>query len=192
MKTNKQVKNVTILLVLGMIAGINTSGQESYIKHRWNFKVGYARYKAGFKYNLQEEQTTIANYRLEANYGVLNYLETGIYLGYSGYKVSKISSDIYHTPFYGMNINFHVLPFFIKKDHFRFDAYLTGKFGGLYLTQYGYNIHKIEYALGGGLCLYPWKHFGVYTEYCYGNYLYEDAFNSNDHTKFRYGLTLKF
>jgi hypothetical protein len=39
----------------------------------------------------------------------------------------QFSYDLFLTPFYGLSINFHLLPFIIKKEDFRFDIYATGK-----------------------------------------------------------------
>jgi len=200
MKIKKLINKTGLLFTVTIMIAIYASGQDSYIKSRWNIKAGHARYKTGSFYFSHDNKETVGNYRIEANYGITNFIETGIYFGGSRYKYYMPVDSItfiakgYFAPFYGTNFNFHLLPFLIKEENFRFDVYLTGKFGGLYYKdkRSGDGIHRVEYALGGGLCFYPWKHFGVYTEYCYGNYLYEDVYNSSNHTKFRYGFTLKF
>ena len=197
MKTNKTYKIITILLFISALTTNNTYSQDSYINRRWNIKAGYARYKTGTMTGRKVETT--GNYRLEINYGFLKFFETGIYIGSSRFDyLSQLDTSsyipvYYFAPFYGVNLNFHGLPFLIKAENFRFDLYLTGKYGGLFLKRMrtGKQYHEIEYAMGIGLCFYPWNHVGLFIEYCYGNYLFEDSF-SNDHTKFRYGLTFKF
>lgn len=198
MKSKIVYKKALALLVICYIFLSNSFSQNSYIKNRWNFKVGYARYRTGItKYESNKsKELTVGNYRIEANYGILNYLEIGAYFGYSRFDFFKInwadttvSIKKYNTPFYGVNCNFHILPFLIKKDDFRFDLYITGKYGGLYFTIPGnHNLHghQNEYGIGAGFSFYIWKHFGLFTEYCFGKYFYDDK------NKLRYGLSLKF
>lgn len=201
MKTKFQFKKIIFLLIVSTLLTFNVSGQDSYIKNRWNFKIGYARYKTGsyiFK-GSERKAETVGNYRIEANYGLLNYLEVGAYFGYSKFEFFEITSSVdsifsiktknYNTPFYGINLNFHIFPFLIKRDDFRFDLYVTGKYGGLFFTTPDYYYlhgHVHEFGIGGGFSFYIWKHLGLYIEYSYGKYHYED--NSN----LRYGITLKF
>lgn len=169
-------------------------GQESYIKNRWNYKAGYSRYRTNTSIN--NKAITVGNYRIEANYGILDLIETGVYLGYSKFETLKIDwsdSTIYNKNcpalFYGVNCNIHLLPLLVKENDFRFDLYLTGKLGGLYISSpkgYYPQGHDAEYGLGGGVSFYIWKHLGVYAEYSYGKYFFKD------YSKFRYGLTMKF
>lgn len=197
MKIKSRLEKIIILLLLGAVTGIKVFGQDSYIKNRWNIKAGYTRYKTG-SYIGNNEETT-GNYRIEVNYGFSNYIETGAYFGGSRFEYYQPIDSMsfipkgYFVPFYGGNCNFHLLPFLIDKENFRFDLYITGKFGGFVIKdkRSGDSFHRVEYALGTGACFYLWKHVGLYSEYCYGNYLFsEDSFIA--HTKFRYGLTLKF
>ena len=193
MKIRNQLEKILILLLLGAVTGTNVLGQNSYINGRLNIKTGYARYNTGSFLN--DKQISIGNYRIEANYGLTNFIEAGVYLGGSRslyYRPHSFDKDNF-VPYYGVNINYHLLPYWIKAENFRFDLYLSGKFGGLLFKDKwsGDSFHRVEYALGTGACFYLWKHVGLYSEYCYGNYLFsEDSFIA--HTKFRYGLTLKF
>ena len=188
------MKKVSFLFIISNILVICSFGQESYIKTRWNLKGGYSRYETStYIYN---KNVTVGNIRLEANYGILNYIETGIYVGYSKIELIKINfADTIiirkdcPTPFYGITCNFHILPFLVKEKDFRFDLYLTGKLGALYFkSPSDFNTHGqySEYGLGGGLSFYLWKHLGAYAEYSYGKYYFKDDSN------FRYGLTIKF
>ncbi|MFO7656540.1 MAG: outer membrane beta-barrel protein [Bacteroidales bacterium] len=198
MKININIKKTLALLVISYIFLLNSFSQDTYIKNRLNLKLGYARYTTGItEYsNNNIKELTVGNYRIEANYGILNYLEIGAYFGYSRFDFFLINwadttaiKKRYNTPFYGVNCNFHILPFLIKKDDFRFDLYITGKYGGLYFTTPGnHNLHghQNEYGIGAGFSLYIWKHLGLYTEYSYGKYYFDDK------NKLRYGLSLKF
>jgi hypothetical protein len=193
MKTKFQLISGLTLMMFGLFILQTLFCQDSYIKHRLNFKLGYTRN------SMLMFHESVGNYRLEANYGSFKYLETGVYIGYSNYRYeyehdvlngtsSYISGN--HTLFYGVNCNFHPLTFLIKKEAFRFDVYLTGKLGGVYFSKpisyYQPVQHYKEFAVGGGLSYYLGKHLGLYMEYCYGKYIFWDK------TKFRYGLTLKF
>lgn len=202
MKNKSQFKKAVFFLLVSSLFILNSYAQDSYIKNRWNIKAGYARYKNGMS------REKVGNYRMEVNYGILNYLEIGAYIGYSKFDYyHKIIADSLNsggysvgdnnTLFYGASFNFHILPFLIKKDDFRFDLYVTGKFGGLYFTKptpYRYTFNGptfregqiYEYGIGGGLSYYLGKHLGVFAEYCYGKYYFGDK------NKLRYGLTLKF
>lgn len=208
MKNKSQLKKSVFILVVSSLFILNSYSQDSNIKNRWNFKAGYSRYKTGSHSisNNKIKALTVGNYRIEANYGILNYLEIGGYIGYSKFDYFRsiirdsINTGAYsvepnNTPFYGANFNFHILPFLIKKDDFRFDLYVTGKLGGLYFTKPAYILHNgqtfkkgniYEYGIGGGLSYYLGKHLGVFAEYCYGKYYFQDDSN------FRYGLVLKF
>jgi hypothetical protein len=198
------MKKIILVSVIINLFIICSFGQDSYIKGRLNFKTGYARYftRAGYK----------GNYRIEGNYGISSYIELGAYFGYSHFDyLHKDSPDSIiggpyshednNTLFYGAAINFHLLPFLIKEDDFRFDLYGTAKAGGLYFQKH-YDIFLIqnyqfviqnnnkknlfEYSIGGGMAFYLGKHLGVYGEYTFGKY-----YLIGNH-QLRYGLTLKF
>ena len=198
MKNKLQLKKILFTGVISLLM-LTSFGQDSYIKNRWNIKAGYARYNKDFRHE------KVGNYRIEVNYGILNNIEIGAYIGYSKFDYYReiTTTDSLHkaymvednnTPFYGASFNFHILPFLIKKDDFRFDLYITGKFGGVYFTkpaqyQSVFNFKEgniYEYGIGGGLSYYLGKHLGVFAEYCYGKYYIGES------NKLRYGLAMKF
>lgn len=188
------MKKVFLLFIISNFAVVFGFGQDSYIKDRWNFKAGYSLYKTNKSIN--NKTVSVRNYRIEANYGIFNYIEAGVYAGYSKFETRKIDwsdTTIFrkNSPalFYGVNCNIHLLPLLVKEDDFRFDLYLTGKMGGLYITSpVGFFPHgnESEYALGGGVSFYLFKHLGLFAEYSYGKFFFKD------NEKFRYGLSLKF
>ncbi|NOZ45180.1 MAG: hypothetical protein GXO79_00205 [Chlorobi bacterium] len=106
-----------------------------------------------------------------------------------------------NTPYYGLNLNYHLLPYLIKADDFRFDLYLTGKFGGHYIfSSENYapeNGNIFDYKIGCGISFYLWKHIGFFTEIGLANF---SNLNYNAFTYFskktlinsNYGLTFKF
>jgi hypothetical protein len=203
MRIKFRIKIVVLFVIIGVFSVTDLLAQYSYINKRWNIKLGYARYYAGNHvgrhFYIFDDGNT-GNYRIEANYGTLNFIESGAYFGYSKFTyLREIVPDSFNTGgysvednntfFYGIGINLHILPFLIKADDFRFDLYLTAKLGGFYFTKptdYSIYGHPIELLFGGGLSFYPGKHIGLFMEYCYGKYPYGDK------TNLRYGLTFKF
>ena len=64
------------------------------------------------------------------------------------------------------------------------DFYLSPKIGGFYYwnpSTFTKNNNRIDYGIYGGLAVYPFKHWGGFFEYGYGNYV-----------QWRSGLSLKF
>jgi hypothetical protein len=192
-----------ILLILYLfLSTFFSNAQSSYIKSRWNFKSGISIYP-----QRSDHDPKPINLRIEANYGVWGVLEAGAYLGIGRYTYwlplennSRMANNTF-SPFYGIQTNFHLIPLLIKKNDFRFDFYLSGKFGGNYLSipdgsdpKPG---HHIEYGLSCGLAYYIWKHTGVYTEYSIGRYSYYTlplgfGFENGLKSNLRFGITYKY
>ena len=158
----------------------------SNIKDRWNIKAGYSISLDSF---LKNNPHNNKKYNLELNYGFFNNLEAGIYGGYSRiYAVKQISSTGYlgyrtDEYFYGVNCNFHLLPYLIKKDDLRFDLYVTGKVGGATIKS---TRSYEEHCIGSGATIYLWKHIGIFGEYNYSR-LYKRPVN-----KAIFGLAVRF
>jgi hypothetical protein len=186
----KAILSTTTILLL--LLTITSTAQNYSIKDRWTLKLGYSPYK--LEYMDHKPQ----NFRAEVNYGLLDYLEVGAYLGYNRSQTSEqtISSDPIvkycnildaPTPSYGLSTSLHVLPFFVKKKDFWMDLYVTGKVGGYtILSKKGYDHYPerkngFDYGVYGGLTVYPLKHIGLFAEYGYGN-----------KTNMRFGLSYKF
>jgi hypothetical protein len=178
----------------------NATSQNSLIKGRYSFKLGYASYP-------EEEPNghRIPNYRIQADYGLLKYLEVGIYAGYSRFSCYNVAGggDQGHpanTLFYGANLNFNPLSFVIKAEDFRFDLYLTAKYGGHYKfipENYSLPRYMAEYSVGVGAAFYIWKHIGLFAEYNYGYFDYFDTIYSTTQlstapSMLRFGLTYKY
>jgi hypothetical protein len=194
-----KLKAYILFFICYGLVSIATS-QNNLIKGRYNFKLGYASYP-------EEEPNghRIPNYRLQADYGLLKYLEVGIYSGYSRFTCYNLigGSDYNHhanTLFYGVNLNFNPLTFIIKANDFRFDLYLTAKYGGHYKfipENYSLPRHMAEYSVGVGAAFYVWKHIGLFAEYNYGYFDYfVTVYSSNQHptppSMLRFGLTYKY
>jgi len=171
----------------------------SNIKDRWNIKASYSIILTGN--HTRFDPFKHKRYNFELNYGFLDNIEAGIYGGYSSIKLFEFTSansgrftttDAY---LYGLNCNFHLLPYLIKKDDPRLDLYITGKLGGITIKQLK---TFEEHCIGGGAAVYLSKHLGIFGEYNYakfmnkptnkfGNFLYNPVYN-----KINFGLAVKF
>ena len=81
------------------------------------------------------------NLRAECNYGVLNWLELGCYIGYIrheniNYFIRNSSMKAAFAPTFGINVNVHLLPFLVNNEDCRWELYITAKYGGAYLINY--------------------------------------------------------
>jgi len=205
MKIKNYLIKISLALFFSFFISNNTFGQDSYIKSRWNIKTGFSRNNSGV--TGVPKGVYAGNLHAEANYGFSNYIEAGVYLGYSPVdvytemtfdsmgRVTSASIYNYAMPSYGLNVNVHVLPFFVKSDDFRFDYYITLKYGGRYITSPKDNQwrgHYSEYGIGNGLSFYIFKRLGVYVEYSFGNYNITDETPIRDNKKLSLGFTFKF
>ena len=216
-------KIIILLSVVLIFSFGHSKAQESYLKNRWNIKASYAPYPIGglmFTGSSPKGKVmTTADFRLESNYGVLNFLEVGTYIGYARYKmlffIPQGQPDEYGSLngyskdgnflSYGVNANLHIFPFFIKQPNFRFDLYLTAKYGGRSsLTSdiknaMNSNTYKYshEWGVGLGFAFYMFKNVGIFAEYSIGKYYlgnektFFSAFFPNNSTV-RVGITTKF
>jgi len=190
------MKKLFLFLLLSICSLTILPAQDSSIKNRWNIKAGYSPNFSGLAVRNGIIRTMYGNYRIEANYGVTKFLETGIYLGYSRFTSFRnpISSPEFeyknlNTPYFGLSWNFHLLPFFVKKPDFPIDLYLLGRYGGAYYTSPEDYIPSrglhFECSHGVGLSGYFNKHVGLFVEGSF-NQLHYSLWNV------RGGLTFKF
>lgn len=185
-------KIILIFSILSIITAGSLSAQTYSIKDRRNFKLGYSAFK-----EKQPHHSYMPSLRFESNYGINRFIEAGAYIGIAGFNNSLYDDfDIRFMTHYGINANFHVLPFFLNKDDFRFELYVTTKIGGNYcntdVVHFRHKKNLIEYGIGIGSIFYISKKFGFFAEYCYGNFDYTDYHFAISPTKLRYGLTMKF
>lgn len=179
---------------------INIQAQESDFKDRLNIKIAYCSYPwmGDISYDFINEGAksfTPAGIA-EVNYSLLNYLETGAYLGFSMYERADfgdstdvniiISRELKPMVIYGLSINLQLLPLIIKQDEIMSKIYISSKLGGIYFTDKNKNYltrerTQIEYGIYGGVAIQPFNHLGGYCEYGYSNYV-----------KWKYGLIWQF
>jgi hypothetical protein len=204
MKTNESNYQLCFLIIVLFITAINLSAQETNTNNRLNFKLGYSKYSNTdfIFYSTNHENdgkglNEVGNIRLSSNLRINKFIDAGIYFGYSLYETyipqnfdslgrpGTLSHKEANSIMYGLNTNIHILPFFIKKDNFRFDLYCSLQYGNIHLfePEGGINTKRNyqEYGIYGGLAFYPFRHLGLYAEYGYAKY-----------ANLRYGLSLKF
>lgn len=147
-------------------------------------------------------ENKLPNLQLDYNRNVLNYLSIGGYIGaglYEEWLFEKDSTSMSleyinytHSLHYGLNANFHILPFILEKKLSRFDLYVSGKMGiiSLFSTESDNIVpkkgHYFDYSIMGGTSFYLSKKFGLFLEAGYKNFEYHKGFNT------KYGLTLRF
>jgi hypothetical protein len=139
-----------LLFIVFLFTSLSFCQSETYsVKNRLNTRlsVSYNRTNAvnvpfmHFEGNVHPFQAML-NMRADCNYGVLNWLEIGGYIGYVRYynmkHLKKNGRILQHdfAPAFGVNVNVHLLPFFGVKKDCRWELYLTAKYGGIYLINY--------------------------------------------------------
>jgi len=228
-----------IAYIIVLCLSFNLSGQNLSVKGRWNIKAGFALYKEfneDYDVLFFIENSPIfserrfarqPNPRIELNYGVLNWLETGAYVGFMMYRyipAAKLLQGFFwldpdkdfeyaYAPTFGININVHILPFFVKNPKCHWDFYVPLRYGGCYLTKWYDNKYGIpnveigtwddvdaapngrkyrhEYCAGLGAAVYIKNIMGFYVELLGGQLSYWPELVKSPYA-IRAGLTAKF
>jgi len=209
---------------------IGAVGQTYSIKNRLNTKLSLSFSRSNefndpfimFGHTIPHPLQPRLNARADCNYGVLNWLELGGYIGYIrhynvfyGFDGSRLKAAF--APTFGVNINVHLLPFWVKDKNSRWEFYLTAKYGGAYLikhSEYGaFNLvawsdgtfyqfemhclpnryrHEFGAGVGGGVYFGKKKQiFGLYAEALVGQFSYFPEVYKVYWTA-RVGIELKF
>ena len=201
------MKPKNLLFLLGMLIftvlhslSLNAQTAEEYnysIKNRWTIKASYSRYKTAFWGDvfanignnfILDKMREMSNFKVETNYGINKFIEVGIFTGFQHYEwLEDYSSDMVYernrsfAPLFGVNANFHILPFLVQSEKCRWDLYLTTKYGGCYLphTEIDHpnfpSYHKKyrqEYGLGIGAGYYFKNIIGIFAEGSLGQFYY--------------------
>jgi hypothetical protein len=205
---------MVLILFLLTLFSVNAQTNDSYysIKNRWTVKASVSRYKTAFTrdafmyvgdFFLGNPNRKMANFKVEANYGIAKFIEIGLFTGFQHYEwinlieegvddgtgliggVSELRESF--APLFGATINFHVLPFFVKSKNCHWDLYLTAKYGGCYLPHkelyspyYPYGKYRQEYGLGLGISYYIKNIIGFYAEGSVGQYAFFPSFTRID------------
>jgi len=180
MDLKKKILNLCLSVVALVTLSAPATAQHYSIKDRWIIKIGYSSYP-DLGQSLGNEKSVSPTFHIESNYGLLDFLEIGGYMGYSSIKTtSSIMSGGFNklnntnVIFYGVKPNLHFLPFLIKSEKFRFDLYVSGKFGGFYRfsgeDEFPTRGHTFDYGIYLGGAFYFGEHWGLFGEYGIGNY----------------------
>ena len=218
------MKKYILLAVLGISFSSFSYGQNYSVKNRWSTKLSVSFNRTNehndpfielFSHPIQSRH----NMRAECNYGVLDWLELGGYLGYMRYNNARyfFREPMYRiafAPTFGINANVHLLPFLGAKKDCRWEWYLTAKYGGAYLinhVEFGTkgitfssngvgeefdiyclpNRYRHIFGVGMGGGVYFWNVFGLYAEVMGGQYSYFPEICRSDWTA-RVGIEFKF
>jgi len=225
-----------LLFIVLMIISLNlvlvkaqTNDYQYSVKNRWTIKASISSYKTAFWGNasahigdffITSQNRKMANFKVEANYGVNRFIEIGVFTGFQHYEwLEDYSSDLAEeinrsfAPLFGVNASFHILPFFVKSKKCRWDLYLTTKYGGCYLPHkeidqpdFPHSKYRQEYGLGIGIGYYFKNIIGFFAEGSVGQYFYFQRFKrgivvgnslefkdfSDSNFSFRIGIAAKF
>ena len=222
------MKRILIFIVFSIVLLPFGYTQNYNIKNRWNTKLSLS-YNRTDEINMpfmsldkvpEHPFQARLNIRAECNYGVLNWLELGGYIGYMRYRSSYyiIRNSKLRTAFaptFGINTNVHLLPFWVKNKNCRWELYLTAKYGAAYLiNHYGFKRYGFRgnssstttytiadscgdaryrhiYGVGVGGGVYFKTIFGLYTEVMVGQYSYFPEM-CKVHWTARVGIEFKF
>jgi len=223
----KRHRIILIGLFVVVILRTDLVGQNYSIKNRWNAKMSLSYNRINtpnsnphilFDNIPAHPIQAMLNARAECNYGVLNWLELGGYIGYIRYfNVLKQPEGYFKksfTPTFGVNANVHLLPFWVKNKNCRWELYVTAKYGGTYLIHYypfetsgfiwdsqtgiqeikiGYNPNRYRSIFGAGIGggVYFKNVFGLYAEVLAGQYSYFPEACKSYYTA-RVGIEFKF
>ena len=217
------MKRILIFLAFAFVLVPFSSAQNNSIKNRWNTKLSISRSRMNYpnpspyfwdKHPIRGN----VNMRAECNYGVLDWLELGGYVGYMRYfnfyynLHKKFRPENFaFAPTFGVNVNAHLLPLWVKNKNCRWELYLTAKYGGAYLINHvefyldyfssannEFSVlhclpnryrHIFGAGIGGGV--YFWNLVGLYAEVMGGQYSYFPEVCNSYYTA-RVGIEFKF
>jgi len=179
---------LTLLFLFSIKLGYT---QGNYTTSKLNIKLGYQHYPwMGDMTPFSNDDITPTGY-CDANYRINKLFSVGATLGFGMYNWIDLSSPssisgnssssdlvylIREKPMflYGINSNFYVLPLFFDTEKIFFDLYISSKLGGIFFADENKNSRKRshwDYGIYGGLSVHPFKHWGLYGEYGFGNYV---------------------
>ncbi|MEA1876656.1 MAG: TonB-dependent receptor [Bacteroidota bacterium] len=166
---------------------------------KWRIQAGYGVLNGLYIKGTGRIRTTYGNYRLESNYRILKFLGVGGYLGYSHYTTTgnpSIMPDfIYENkniPYFGLNVNMHLMPLILKTTNTRFDVYLKTHYGGPLFHSVSENFIPTngfypKFGFGAGASFYLDKYVGIFAEYEYAKKI-----SPTQKTLMRFGVICKF
>ena len=228
---------IVIILIINFSWIQYSNAQINSINNRWTINCSYSLYptyettmpfiESTKNQNINTQRHKLrSNFRLNVNCGILYCLEIGTYMGFMHYPTEKVIS-FYHitldslhymvrlnteksqklAPTFGVNINLHILPFIKTDTKFKWDLYVSAKYGGCYFISYknGYSIpissihyhkdelypYRHEYGIGIGGSVYFWNLVGLNMEFSFGQFSYWPRIFSKNFN-LRGGIVFKF
>lgn len=191
---------ISFIILQSFSLKCQTTNDYFTVKNRWTVKASVARYKTAFYKNVfahvgdkffQTTNRKMVNFKVEANYGISKFVEVGLLAGFQHYEyvdesIFETDGDFFEyknkrsfAPLFGVNANFHILPFFVKSNTCRWDLYLTTKYAGCYLPHLEWDVsdspyskYRQEYGLGLGIGYYFKNIVGIFVEGSVGQYFY--------------------
>lgn len=166
---------------------------------KWRIQAGYGLFNGGNVRNSGGIRRTYGNFRLQGNYRIAKFLGIGGYMGYSKLTTfgnpSIYPNFIYENkniPYFGVNVNLHLMPLILKTTNTRFDFYLKTRYGGPLIHSVKENFFPEngfypDFGIGAGASLYLDKYVGIFTEY-----EYKKKINPTDMPLLRFGVIWKF
>lgn len=188
------IRNAFLAAFMLVVIGLNTNGQESFIKDRWNIKITGA---PEFTYN---NRFNAAFFMTGLSYGFCNHFEAGLAIGAKrGFYIVLLNhadspqnflTEYHLHPIYNIHLNYHLLPHLVPGENIRFDLYLTAHLGGSYISErYTNTPFSWHTFLGGGISYYFTRHIGINAEVGTQWGLSGGGGGSN---RLRLGLAIKF
>ncbi len=174
--------------------------KESSIIHRVNLKFSHSSTPSFLEW---DENISTGNYRIEGNYGFFNTLEGGAYMGYDRFWNSKEPTNNPDNPspfsqtsrfqsdalFFGINTNYHIMPYLVDGKNVRVDFYFSGKLGAISMFAPESSIYKgteLDFGVYIGFAYFIKKSWGLYIEYGRNKKVNLEGMESC----LRYGLTI--
>jgi hypothetical protein len=208
-----------VFLLCSLSVSAQTDEYNYSVKNRWTVKASYSRYKTAYndvvvshigdKFDSWQNHK-MSNFKVETNYGINKFIELGVFIGFQHYEWMKLGEIVYQdstltawdaelqpgfAPLFGVNVNFHILPFLVKSKECRWDLYLTTKYGGCYLPHKESpdnpdGKYRQEYGLGMGAGYYFKNIVGIFAESSVGQFSYFPR-NVDSNFRFRIGIAAK-
>lgn len=204
---NKKLVVIFSLLVCSLIC-FSLQAQE-----KWSVKLSYGQNNGTAKEykDLVRNNSNLFHLRLQADYNIFNNLYGGVYLGYSKLRKPEMFNDgTEDNPiltysfartkalYYGINLNYQLLPLFTGKSNLRFELYPTVKFGLVseFWKEAAENTPtsplikhtntEFEFGIGLGAGYKFTKNFGIFGEGTFGKFYNDQSFRFHVGAQFNF------
>ncbi|MFV0391597.1 MAG: outer membrane beta-barrel protein [Paludibacteraceae bacterium] len=189
--------NVSLLLLATyLLSAVSVFGQE-----KWTTQLSYGAVRGIDKNdkNMIRDYPSASHFRLETGYKVINNLSAGVYIGYARlHRTLTTDNSFASSPtnalFYGLDVDYSVLPLLTGNSNIRFDVYPTLKLGlvsEFWSAPEENRLRKenntaFEVGAGLGVCYKFTPTLGILGEYTAGKF-----YNSSN-SRFHVGVLFNF